>query len=165
MEQTPRGALIYLFLNAPGRYFSRFFERKVPWGEPTTTREGVRKGPAAEAERDASQHAVGGIAWVFFSLHIYSPIQVVFFTFVSRPVDSTRPDQQSETMSRQETTTKLKRRQIRSKSYGTWGQKVKRPRKNNNQNKNKSKDTTQYKRPIFSFLETPLEAPSALFLF
>ena len=32
--------------NAPERCFSRFFERKTPWGEPTT-REGVRKGPAA----------------------------------------------------------------------------------------------------------------------
>ena len=29
----------------------------------------------------------------FFSLHIYSSIQAFFFTFVSRPVDSTRPDQ------------------------------------------------------------------------
>ena len=35
--------------NVPGCSFSRFFERKVPWGEPTT-REGVRKGPAAKAE-------------------------------------------------------------------------------------------------------------------
>ena len=45
-------------------------QRKAPWGEPTT-REGVRKGPAAEAERDASQHAVGGLAWVFFILFIF----------------------------------------------------------------------------------------------
>ena len=36
--------------NAPGLSFSRFFERKAPWGEPTT-REGVRKGPAAENSR------------------------------------------------------------------------------------------------------------------
>ena len=49
--------------NAPGHAFSRFFERKAPWDEPTT-REGLRKGPAAEAEKDASQHTVGGIARV-----------------------------------------------------------------------------------------------------
>ena len=47
--------------NAPGRSFSRFFERKAPWGEPTT-REGVRKVPTTEAVRDASQHAVDRIA-------------------------------------------------------------------------------------------------------
>ena len=58
-------------LNAPGRSFSRIFERKAPWGEPTT-QESVRKGPAAEAERDASQHAVGGIAWIFFFLLIFT---------------------------------------------------------------------------------------------
>ena len=56
--------------NAPGHYCSRFFERKVTWVEPTT-REGVRKGPAAEAERDASQQAVGGIVRVFFFLFIF----------------------------------------------------------------------------------------------
>ena len=58
-----------------------------------TTREGVRKGPAAEAERDASQHAVGGIARVFFFLFIFIHLKLFFFTFVSRPVDSTQPDQ------------------------------------------------------------------------
>ena len=36
------------------------------------TREDVRKGPAAEAERDASQYAVGGIAQVsFFSSYSF----------------------------------------------------------------------------------------------
>ena len=41
-EQTSRGAMISFSLleNAPGRSFLRFFERKAPWGEPTT-REGV----------------------------------------------------------------------------------------------------------------------------
>ena len=76
IEQTPRGASLFFFKcpwyvsNAPGRSFSRFFERKAPWGE-STTREGVRKGPAAGAERDASQHAVGGIARVSFFLLIF----------------------------------------------------------------------------------------------
>ena len=50
----------------------------------------MRKGPAAEAERDSSQHAVGGIAQVFFFLII----QAFIFIFVSRPVDLTRADQQ-----------------------------------------------------------------------
>ena len=31
---------------------------------------------------------------IFFPLFIYSSIQAFFFAFVSRPVDSTRPDQQ-----------------------------------------------------------------------
>ena len=66
--------------NAPERSFSLFSKRKAQWGEPTT-REGVRKGPAAEAERDASQHAVGGTARVYFSPHIYSSIQASFFYF------------------------------------------------------------------------------------
>ena len=124
----------------------------------------MRKGPSAEAERDASQHAVGGIARVFFPLLNYSSFQAffhfcvstsalnttrrtkrndvkagnnykregkeepraterggtfcsifvvenapgTFFIFVSRPVHSTRPDQQSEAMSRQEITIKEK---------------------------------------------------------
>ena len=38
----------------------------------------MRKRPAAEAERGASQHAVGGIARLFFSLHIYSSIEAFF---------------------------------------------------------------------------------------
>ena len=54
------------------------------------------KGSTAEAEMETSQHAVGGRARVLFflfMLYIYSSIQAFFFTFVSRPVDSTRPDQ------------------------------------------------------------------------
>ena len=43
-------------------------------------REGVRKGPAAETERDASQHAMGGIARVFFFLS-YLYINSFFFNF------------------------------------------------------------------------------------
>ena len=40
----------------------------------------MRKGPAAEAERDASQHAVGGIARVsFFLMFIHLAIQASFF--------------------------------------------------------------------------------------
>ena len=78
MEQTPRGLDLFIFIeerrgyvaNAPGRSFSRFFERKAPWGEPTI-REGVRKGPAAEAERDVSLHTVGGIARVSLFLFIF----------------------------------------------------------------------------------------------
>ena len=50
------------------------------------------KGPTTEAERDASQHAVDGIAWVFFFSFIYQ-IKFFFLLFVSRPLDSTRPDQ------------------------------------------------------------------------
>ena len=61
-------------------------------GEPTT-REGLRKGPAAEAERDASQHAVGGTARVSLFLFIFIHLFKLFFTFVSRPVNSTRPGQ------------------------------------------------------------------------
>ena len=45
MEQTLQGAFFFLteerpgyVANAPGRSFSRFFERKTPWGEPTTRR-------------------------------------------------------------------------------------------------------------------------------
>ena len=55
----------------------------------------MRKGPAAEAKRDASQHAVGGIARrvFFFSSYLFISSSLFFFTFVSRPVDSTRPDQ------------------------------------------------------------------------
>ena len=89
------GALFYFTLlkTAPGRSFSSFFERKAPWVEPTT-REGVRKGPAAEAERD-DHAAVGGIARVSFFLFIFiNRFKLSFLTFVSRPVDSTRPDQQ-----------------------------------------------------------------------
>ena len=88
---------LYIFIhlkNAPGRSFSRFFERKALWGEPTT-REGVRKRPAAKAERDASQHAVGGIARVpFFPFQIYSSIQAFFFYFcvsTSGGPNTTRP--------------------------------------------------------------------------
>ena len=42
---APGGALIFIFelKNAPGRFFSRFFERKAQWSEPTT-RKSVRKG-------------------------------------------------------------------------------------------------------------------------
>ena len=77
-EQTPQGALISFCdentsrvrCKRPGAFISRFFERKAPWGEPTT-REGVRKGPAAEAERDASQHAVSGKARVYVFLIIF----------------------------------------------------------------------------------------------
>ena len=90
-EQTPRDALFYFILleNAPGRSFSLFFE-KAPWGEPTT-REGVRKGPAAEAERDASAACSGrNSTGIFFSLHMS---QAFFLKLLSRPVDSTRPDQ------------------------------------------------------------------------
>ena len=47
-------------------------------GEPTTRREVVRKGLAAEAERDASQHAVGGIAQYFF-LFIFIHLNSSFF--------------------------------------------------------------------------------------
>ena len=88
-------ALIYFILlkNAPGVFLSRFFERKTSGDEPTT-REGVRKGPAAEAERDASQHAVGGIARVFFLSSYLFISSSFFFTYVSRPVDSTGPDHQ-----------------------------------------------------------------------
>ena len=58
-------------------------------------REGVQKGPALETERDASQHAVGriGQAFIYFSYLFIS--SSFFFTFVSPPVDSTRPDQPS----------------------------------------------------------------------
>ena len=52
------------------------------------------KGSADEAEMEASQHAVGGRARVLFFLFIFiHQIKLFFFTFVSRPVDSTRPDQ------------------------------------------------------------------------
>ena len=78
---------------APGRFFSRFDERKAPCGEPMT-REGVRKGPATEAERGTSQHVVGGIARVVSSFSTYLSIISSFFLLWSRPVDSTRPDQQ-----------------------------------------------------------------------
>ena len=45
----------------------------------------------------------------FFFLFIFIHIYIyIYITFVSRPVDLARPDQQSETMSRQETTTKEK---------------------------------------------------------
>ena len=77
IAKTRLGFLL-LLKNAPRRSFSRFFERKAPWGEPTT-REGVRKGPAAEAERDASQHAVGGIARVSSFLSIFLDQFKLFF--------------------------------------------------------------------------------------
>ena len=55
----------------------------------------MRKGSAADAERDASRHAVGGKARVYFFLFIFiHQFKLYFFTFfVSRTVDSTRPDQ------------------------------------------------------------------------
>ena len=82
-EQTPRGALIIFS-------FSLLFERKAPRGEPTT-REGERKGLAAKAERDASQHAVGGIAPVFFFFHFcvstsgLNTARPTFFFFLETP--------------------------------------------------------------------------------
>ena len=79
------------FAMYPGRSFPRFFERKAPCGEPTT-REGVRKGSAAEAERDASQHAVGGTARVFFFSSYLFINSSFFFTCVSTSgPNTTRP--------------------------------------------------------------------------
>ena len=79
--QTPRGVI-----------FRSFFERKAHWGEPTT-REGVRKGPAAEVERGVSQHAVGGIARVFFFLFIFIHQFKLFFFFCvsTSELNTTRP--------------------------------------------------------------------------
>ena len=90
--------------NAPGR-LDLFFELKTSRGvlfrafsrgrpsEVSPRREGVRKGPAAETEGDASQHAVGGIARGFFFLFIFIHQFILFLTFfVSPPVDSKRPD-------------------------------------------------------------------------
>ena len=40
------------------------------------------KGPAAEAERDASQYAMGGIAWVFFfSPYLFTNSSIFIFIF------------------------------------------------------------------------------------
>ena len=72
------GRLDFFLIENAGRHFWRFFKRKAPWGEPTT-QEGARKGPAAEAERDASQHAVGGIARVYFLLFIFINQFIFFF--------------------------------------------------------------------------------------
>ena len=80
--QTPRGVIC-----------RSFFERKTPWGEPTT-REGMRKGPAAEVERGVSQHAVGGIARVFFFLFIFIlQFKLFFFNFSvsTSELNTTRP--------------------------------------------------------------------------
>ena len=110
----------------PGRSFSCFYERKTPWGEPTT-REGVRKGPAAEAESDASQHAVDGIARVYFFLFIFIDQFKLFFLLLS--LDQwTQHDQINKAKRCRGGKQLQKRRQTRSKSYGTWRQQVKRPR-------------------------------------
>ena len=86
IAKTPR-----VRCNRPGALFFALFREEGPAGREPTTREGVRKGPATEAERDASQHAVGGIARVSFFLFDFIN-QINFFLQVSRPVDSTRPD-------------------------------------------------------------------------
>ena len=78
--------------NAPGGIFA-LFKRKAPWGTPTT-REGVRKGPAAEEKRDAAQHAVGGIARVslFFLIFIHQFKPFFFLLCVSTSeLNTTRP--------------------------------------------------------------------------
>ena len=53
-----------------------------------TTREGVRKGPAAEAERGASQHAISGIARVFFFVFFH---QFELFCVSTSGLYTTRP--------------------------------------------------------------------------
>ena len=63
------------------------------------TREGVRKGPAAEAEKDASQHAVGGIARVSFFLFIFIHIQFKYFFYFcvsTSGLNTTRPTKRND---------------------------------------------------------------------
>ena len=119
------------------------------------------KGPVAEAERDASQHAVGGIAqFFFFSLYLF--INSTFF-FTLCLDQWTQHDHINKTKRCRAGNNFKREGQTRSKSYGTWGQRMKRPRKNNN--RKIPPNTSPAKMHAVFFLETPRGAPSALFLF
>ena len=108
----------------------------------------MRKGPV-EAERDTSQHAVGGgIARLFFFRFRFI-YQFTFFFLLLCLDQWTQHDQTNKAKRCRGRKQLQHRRQTRSKSYGTWGQQMKTPRKNNKQNKNQSKDITQYNPGIF----------------
>ena len=92
--------------NASGRLNIYFYYRKTPRGVlfrafsrrrssgVSPRRGGVQKGPAPETERDASRHAVGGIAqvYIFFFVFIHQFKLLLFYFCVSTSrLNTTRP--------------------------------------------------------------------------
>ena len=92
-EQTPRGALIYLYIKRPGAFFFALFREGGPVGRVHDARRCAKRTCYRSGKERFAACRGRNSRGILLSLHTYSSIQVFVFTFVSRPVDSTRPNQ------------------------------------------------------------------------
>ena len=79
--------------NCPGGFVFALFREEGPVGRAHDSRRCAIRTCYRSGEGRFAACSGRNSTGIFFSLHIYSSIQVFFNTFVSRPVDSTRPDQ------------------------------------------------------------------------